>query len=44
VVNILTGKRAGTHSHIATHMDVNAIVDGTGDASVRNCKRVWQRI
>ena len=34
VVNILTGKRAELISHIATHMDVNAIVDGTGDATL----------
>lgn len=32
VVNILTGKRAELVPHIATHMDVNAIVDGAGDA------------
>jgi acyl-CoA reductase-like NAD-dependent aldehyde dehydrogenase len=32
VVNILTGKRAELLPHIATHMDVNAIVDGVGDA------------
>jgi acyl-CoA reductase-like NAD-dependent aldehyde dehydrogenase len=31
VVNILTGKRAELIPHIASHMDVNAIVDGTGD-------------
>jgi acyl-CoA reductase-like NAD-dependent aldehyde dehydrogenase len=30
VVNILTGKRADLVAHIASHMDVNAIVDGTG--------------
>jgi acyl-CoA reductase-like NAD-dependent aldehyde dehydrogenase len=30
VVNILTGKRADLVSHIASHMDVNAIVDGAG--------------
>ena len=34
VVNILTGKRAELIPHIATHMDVNAIVDGAGDAAV----------
>lgn len=34
VVNILTGKRAELVPHIATHMDVNAIVDGAGDAAV----------
>ncbi len=31
VVNILTGKRAELVPHIATHMDVNAIVDGADD-------------
>ncbi len=30
VVNLLTGKRAELIPHIATHMDVNAIVDGAG--------------
>jgi acyl-CoA reductase-like NAD-dependent aldehyde dehydrogenase len=34
VVNVLTGKRAELAPHIATHMDVNAIVDGAGDADV----------
>jgi acyl-CoA reductase-like NAD-dependent aldehyde dehydrogenase len=34
VVNLLTGKRAELASHIAAHMDVNAIVDGSGDAAV----------
>jgi len=32
VVNLLTGKRTELVPHIASHMDVNAIVDGTGDA------------
>jgi len=32
VVNILTGKRADLLAHIASHMDINAIVDGTGSA------------
>jgi acyl-CoA reductase-like NAD-dependent aldehyde dehydrogenase len=32
VVNILTGKRSELVPHIASHMDVNAIVDGTGDS------------
>lgn len=36
VVNILTGKRAELVPHIASHMDVNAIVDGTGDATIGN--------
>lgn len=30
VVNLLTGKRDDLVSHIASHMDVNAIVDGAG--------------
>jgi acyl-CoA reductase-like NAD-dependent aldehyde dehydrogenase len=34
VVNILTGKRAELVSHIASHMDVNAIVDGVGAADL----------
>lgn len=34
VVNILTGKRAELASHIASHMDVNAIVDGAGDSEL----------
>jgi acyl-CoA reductase-like NAD-dependent aldehyde dehydrogenase len=31
VVNILLGKRAELAPHLASHMDVNAIVDGTND-------------
>ena len=34
VVNILTGKRAELVPHIASHMDVNAVVDGAGDAEL----------
>ncbi len=34
VVNILTGKRAELIPHIATHMDLNAIVDGVGDSEI----------
>ncbi len=34
VVNILTGRRAELVPHIATHMDVNAIVDGAGDSEI----------
>ena len=34
VVNILTGKRAELVPHISSHMDVNAIVDGAGDAGL----------
>jgi acyl-CoA reductase-like NAD-dependent aldehyde dehydrogenase len=33
-VNLLTGRHAELVPHIATHMDVNAIVDGTGDAAL----------
>jgi acyl-CoA reductase-like NAD-dependent aldehyde dehydrogenase len=33
VVNLLTGKRDDLTSHIASHMDVNAIVDGAGIAA-----------
>jgi acyl-CoA reductase-like NAD-dependent aldehyde dehydrogenase len=32
VVNILTAKRSDLLSHIAGHMDVNAVVDGVGEA------------
>jgi len=31
VVNLLTGQRGELAAHIASHLDVNAIVDGTGD-------------
>ncbi len=34
VVNILSGRRAELAPHFASHMDVNAIVDGSGDASI----------
>ena len=34
VINILTGKRAELVPHIASHMDVNAIVDGAGDVAL----------
>lgn len=34
VVNLLTGKRAELVPHIASHMDVNAIVDGAGDPAL----------
>ena len=34
VVSILTGKRADLVAHIASHLDVNAIVDATGDAEL----------
>lgn len=32
VVNLLTGRRAELVPHIAGHLDVNAIVDASGDA------------
>jgi acyl-CoA reductase-like NAD-dependent aldehyde dehydrogenase len=32
VVNLLTGRRKDLVSHIAAHMDVNAVVDGVGSA------------
>jgi acyl-CoA reductase-like NAD-dependent aldehyde dehydrogenase len=34
VVNLLAGKRAELAPHFASHMDVNAIVDGAGDANL----------
>ncbi len=34
VVNLLTGKRAELVPHIASHLDVNAIVDGAGDVAL----------
>jgi acyl-CoA reductase-like NAD-dependent aldehyde dehydrogenase len=34
VVNILTSRRAELVQHIATHMDVNAIADGTGNFGI----------
>jgi len=34
VVNVLAGDSAELAPHIAAHMDVNAIVDGTGDAKL----------
>ena len=34
VINLLTGKRDELAPHIASHMDLNAIVDGTGDADL----------
>ena len=36
VVNLLTGRRADLISHIATHMDVNAVVDGVGTPETRS--------
>ena len=34
VVNILTGRRAELAPHFASHMDINAVVDGSGDPTV----------
>lgn len=34
IVNILAGKRAELAPHIASHMDVNAIIDGTSEAEL----------
>ena len=34
VVNLLAGKRGELAPHFATHMDINAIVDATGDAAL----------
>jgi acyl-CoA reductase-like NAD-dependent aldehyde dehydrogenase len=34
VVNILAGDRGDLAPHFATHMDVNAIVDGSGDEAI----------
>ncbi len=53
VVNILTGRRSELAPHFASHMDINAAVDGTGDAAISatlrsgaalNLKRVAVRI
>lgn len=52
VVNILAGDRAELAPHFASHMDVNAIVDGSGDAKISqalqaggalNMKRYFRR-
>jgi acyl-CoA reductase-like NAD-dependent aldehyde dehydrogenase len=34
VINVIAGDRAELASHIASHMDVNAIVDASGDAKL----------
>jgi acyl-CoA reductase-like NAD-dependent aldehyde dehydrogenase len=39
VVNLLTGRRAELLPHIAGHLDVNAIVDGAGDAETASVLR-----
>jgi len=35
-VNILTGKRAELAPHISSHMDINAIVDASGERETGN--------
>lgn len=35
VVNILTGDREELAPHFATHMDINAVIDGSGDGEIR---------
>lgn len=44
VVNILTGKRAELIPHIAGHMDVNAVVDGTGLSDCQSALRAGSAI
>jgi acyl-CoA reductase-like NAD-dependent aldehyde dehydrogenase len=39
VVNLLAGKRADVAAHAASHLDINAIVDATGDTTLRNTFR-----
>ncbi|MDP9290864.1 MAG: aldehyde dehydrogenase family protein [Verrucomicrobiota bacterium] len=39
VVNILTGQRAELAEHFATHMDINAVIDGSGDAATTQTLR-----
>lgn len=36
VVNLLTGRRAELAPHIASHLDVNAVVDGADDSAVQS--------
>ncbi|MEA3207114.1 MAG: hypothetical protein QOE70_171 [Chthoniobacter sp.] len=50
VVNILTGQRVELAPHFASHMDINAVVDGSGDSaatlqggSAMNLKRYARR-
>jgi acyl-CoA reductase-like NAD-dependent aldehyde dehydrogenase len=39
IVNLLTGRRSELAPHFASHMDVNAIVEGSGDAdTTRICR------
>ena len=39
VVNMLTGQRAELAPHFASHMDINAVVDGSGDPAVAETLR-----
>ena len=39
VVNVLTGRRAELAPHFASHMDINAIVDASGDAAIADTLR-----
>ena len=39
VVNILTGQRAELAPQFASHMDINAVVDGSGDAAIAETLR-----
>ena len=39
VANILTGKRAELAPHFASHMDINAVVDGSGDPAIAEILR-----
>lgn len=34
VINLLSGRKLELISHIASHMDINAVVDGTGSAEI----------
>ena len=39
VINLLSGERAELAPHFATHMDVNAIIDGSGDKNTQSLFR-----
>jgi acyl-CoA reductase-like NAD-dependent aldehyde dehydrogenase len=39
VINVLTGTRSELAPHFASHMDVNAVVDGSGDSSISKSLR-----
>ena len=39
VVNMLTGKRAELAPHFASHMDINAVVDGSSDPAIAETLR-----